>query len=823
MINKTRWIYIIFYKIVFVMIVLNLQTASSQETYQNKIKGNVYSSEGNPLDLVTITIVKENKRIEWTESDINGFFELKCPKGKYKILYQHINYKSFEESLDCDFSQNKNISVFLTEKSIQLNEILIKKQKSLTTPDFEQASKEHTNIPGGTNLIKTEIRERRIMSLKDALYLEPGVIIQEFFGANDQPRLNIRGSGIQSNPQRRGVYLLQDDIPVNFADGSYIIGVMDPVSSDYIEIFKGANALQYGSASLGGALNFISKTGLSSNPSLIKMESGSYDYNLIYGSYGKLLNSKSDLFFAFTYNYLKGYRLHNKNNKINYNLNYGYLFNNHIESRIFFTHSFLKFDIPGPLNPEQIEEDPTQINKGVIIPISMGPNIERDKPKRWVQFSRIANKTTYQISDRASLKTTFYYQYANDQFVSPIVLSIAHSYHNDLGLSVNYRYQTDKNKFRTGLIINHGIINRYGYINKNGKESFLFSKNKLIANNINLYAENNYTLTANLNIITSIQINYNERNNKDIFPNPEMRPYYSFMSDKYRYFSSKNVSLNQNYKAFNPRIGIIYNYLKPLHAQIYFNLSKSYEPPTFDELIGTTVTPNINTSPKNIFAIRLQKQTATTLEIGTRGGNNQIAWNISLYHSLLKNEILEFKDYIKGIKNTMNYPKSTHNGLELGIKTVMIDKFWSKYSNPLSLNLVYNYSNFKFNEGKYRNKKIAGIPEHYIAGEIEFKHHKGFFASTNVEWQPKKTPVDHENNLYQSSYKIYGFRIGYNPSKKWSIYMEGKNITNLRYASSYMIMDEIPNPPIPGFTPDMMTYLIPGSGKSYVIGLSYQF
>lgn len=90
--------------------------------------------------------------------------------------------------------------------------------------------------------------------------MQPGVIIQEFFGLNDQPRLNIRGSGIQSNPQRRGVYLLQDGIPVNFADGSYIIGVMDPMTAHFVEVFKGANALNFGASTLGGAINFVSPT-----------------------------------------------------------------------------------------------------------------------------------------------------------------------------------------------------------------------------------------------------------------------------------------------------------------------------------------------------------------------------------------------------------------------------------------------------------------------------------------------------------------------------------------------------------------------------------
>ena len=76
-------------------------------------------------------------------------------------------------------------------------------------------------------------------------------MIQEFFGSNDQPRLNIRGSGIQSNPQRRGVYLLQDGIPVNFSDGSYVVGIMDAMTARYVEVFKRSECFAVWSRHIG--------------------------------------------------------------------------------------------------------------------------------------------------------------------------------------------------------------------------------------------------------------------------------------------------------------------------------------------------------------------------------------------------------------------------------------------------------------------------------------------------------------------------------------------------------------------------------------------
>lgn len=77
------------------------------------------------------------------------------------------------------------------------------------------------------------------------------MVIQEFFGATDQPRLNIRGSGIQSNPMNRGITLLQDGLPLNEADGSFVIGTLEPRDSALISVRRGGNAITPGATTLG--------------------------------------------------------------------------------------------------------------------------------------------------------------------------------------------------------------------------------------------------------------------------------------------------------------------------------------------------------------------------------------------------------------------------------------------------------------------------------------------------------------------------------------------------------------------------------------------
>ena len=135
--------------------------------------------------------------------------------------------------------------VVLHRNATLIEGVVITDNPSLISNSVSLSRKKLDKIAGGTNLADLKaLSSQRSQTLKDALHKQPGVVIQEFFGGNDQPRLNVRGSGIQSNPQSRGIALLQDGIPINFSDGAYIIGVLEPQASNLVEIYRGANALE---------------------------------------------------------------------------------------------------------------------------------------------------------------------------------------------------------------------------------------------------------------------------------------------------------------------------------------------------------------------------------------------------------------------------------------------------------------------------------------------------------------------------------------------------------------------------------------------------
>ena len=132
-------------------------------------------------------------------------------------------------------------------------------------------------LPGGVAALgQQDMVEQGNLTLSRALRSVPGGVVQQFFGGNDQPRVQIRGSGLQQNPVERGILMLQDGLPLNRADGSYIVGFANPRQAETIEVYRGYTANRLGATVLGGALNFISPTGSTSPGAQVMASGGSF-------------------------------------------------------------------------------------------------------------------------------------------------------------------------------------------------------------------------------------------------------------------------------------------------------------------------------------------------------------------------------------------------------------------------------------------------------------------------------------------------------------------------------------------------------------------
>lgn len=152
------------------------------------------------------------------------------------------------------------------------------KPAALTSPAVEEARQQVARTPGGASVLDTEeTRKGRVSNMADVFKYTPGVIAISRFGA-EEARLSIRGSGIQRTFHGRGLKLLQDGIPLNLADGGFDMQAVEPLAAKYVEVHRGANALQYGATTLGGSVNFVTPTGYDASKVQARQEYGSYGH-----------------------------------------------------------------------------------------------------------------------------------------------------------------------------------------------------------------------------------------------------------------------------------------------------------------------------------------------------------------------------------------------------------------------------------------------------------------------------------------------------------------------------------------------------------------
>src|SRR3954468_15031641 len=89
---------------------------------------------------------------------------------------------------------------------------------SLTAPSVEAQHEQLDQTAGSVGWVDSEsYKGRYANNLRDVLEDTPGVYVQTRYG--QELRLSIRGSGIARAFHTRGIEILQDGVPTNFADG----------------------------------------------------------------------------------------------------------------------------------------------------------------------------------------------------------------------------------------------------------------------------------------------------------------------------------------------------------------------------------------------------------------------------------------------------------------------------------------------------------------------------------------------------------------------------------------------------------------------------
>ena len=638
--------------------------------------------------------------------------------------------------------------------------------------DTTQATAEIRHTPGAVEVIPdTAFKNTPVQTIKDILGYVPGVVTQPRYG--DDARVSIRGSGLSRAYGSRGLSLYVDGIPMNTSDGLLDFFEVDPSAYRYVEVYKGANALRFGSNALGGAINLVTPTGRDASPLDARIDAGSFGYVKGQASTGGV-SGTFDYFVTVSAQRTDGYREHSGGNAFRGNANLGYRLSPDVETRFYLYGTATQQRIPGEVSKATALGSPRVANPAWIT----------QDQQRNVDSIRVANKTTLRLG-RTILDFGVFY---NNRHVKHPIFQWLDFTVDDYGGFV--RAVDDRalggvrNRLIVGATVQNGTIDTEQFVNLPGAVKGALAASMVDrSKNISAYAEDSLYVLPNLSVIAGTQYLHATRDRRD------------------RFLSDGDQSGAKTYDLWSPKLGVLWD-VDP-HWQVFANVSRSAEVPTYDA--------NTFASPASS---NLRAQRATTYEIGTRGRRGGIGWDVSLYRSEIEGELQCLTTGPFSPCSIVNADRTVHQGVEAGLNAALpLSALVS--GDALSLTAAYTYNDFFFDQdATYGDNRLPGVPKHYLRAEALYKHPGGVYAGPNVEWAPGHYYADDANTLTVDPYALLNFKIGFDAGKRWSAYVEGRNLTGTRYISTVAVA---------GAADATSQIFNPGTGRSIYGGLRYRW
>jgi iron complex outermembrane recepter protein len=651
---------------------------------------------------------------------------------------------------------------------------------SLTVPNIKVQQQELNKTAGSVSFIDAETYKNKYTNnLKDVLQESPGVFVQNRY--SQEIRLSIRGAGISRGFHTRGVEILQDGVPTNLADGSGDFYQIDPLSLRSVGVYKGANALSFGSTALGGAVNFVSPTGRTAvAQNSISVEGGSFGTGRVSAQIARQMG-KWDFYISGSVTHADGRRQHERQQGEHFNANIGYQFSPNLETRFYFGVYYTDQKLPGTLTLLNALRNPRSASVGAL-----SLNQARN-----THVERIANKTTLSFENEKLDVDTWLIHKNLFHPIFQVIDQDGVTY----GVAPRYTGSFDINGFRNDLVVGARV---YGgnnkalqFLNIAGQRGVQTLNSRQNAYNYEAYAENRFFFLPQVALTTGVKAYRSERDYQDLGSVPA---------------SPVPSSTSKAYVGINPKIGLLWEIQKDVQA--FANITRSADVTDFGDLnqiFGRT---------RNFVPLRSQR--AWTTEIGTRGTYDWLSWNVTAYRSVLRDELLQFTTNPLVPASTFNAPRTVHQGLELGASVeVLRDLLGAGTGDKLTISQLWNYSDFRFQrDAQYGNNQLPVVPKHVLRTSVSYQHPNGFYVTPVVDFVPQGAYVDYANTVKTPSYALLGLQTGMEFKNGVKLFVDARNLTNKRYISDVGAVTKA--------NATTATFY-PGSGRSVFAGVRYSF
>ena len=690
------------------------------------VEGRVLDAQGNPLLGVNV-IVKGTQR--GVATDKEGYYAIRVDENDV-LIFKSLGFHSQEIAVQGRTLLNVHLKVAQEELS----------EVTVTSTGIKRQIKD---FAGTVNIVSSaQIKELALPAVGDAVRFMPGVNYIDEDGRGLRPGIGLRGIDPARNSNT--LVVIDGKIPIgqSYSDmGGYYMMPVGAIES--IEVIKGASPALYGSGSIGGVVNIITKKGAAQPYTNLNLQYGNHNaLNIGVETVGNTNEGAMNYYAGFHRRQGDGFRKSRSRYAVND-------FTGNVTTKVgeknewrFFVNGFTEYsDTPGGLSQAQWDADPEQ---------SVNPHdfFEARRFSTAVSYKRL-------FDENNSLTTSLYGSYLK----------------RDWWLD-NRNTDATKRKFTSALrdIPSLGLFSDYERTNT------LFGKeNKLLAG-VRLHTDITHDVSVagdkmgvkegktNANSANTVAVVegyvFDEFHITDKFHiDPAVR--YTFVNyDKEDYF--RNQWDNTNEDAFIYSLGLFYKFSDDYRA--YLTYSKGYKMPKIREAFVTN--GDLDAEKSNNYELGLRTTPVDWLEV-------ELAAYILDFDHKIFNE--------GGLLN--NGDKALHRGIEVSGSIYPIEGL-KLYGSGAIQKATIEYGMYKGNIVPYapHYTATAGAKYQFTLGEgtLTLNSYANFVSSQFSD--KKNTEIGSADGNVGAIPKFFLLNATANYNiKKWNVNLNALNLLNRKY------------------------------------------
>lgn len=698
-------------------------------------------------------------------------------------------------------------------------------EKNKLPYDVQTVTSEQIN--NGQSLNLTEFMSRNLT----------GVNINDIQGSPFQADITYRGfrlSGILGSPQGLSVYL--DGVRVNEPFGDVVNWDMMPEAAiGNVTLVPGSNPI-YGLNTLGGALAFTTKSGLTAPGAEVKLSLGSWMRKRADVSYGEKSNDGWHKFISATAFHENGWRRESEGQLGNVFAKIGHT-QSDVNWDISFLHGLSNL-LGNGLLPSYSYDDTGARTKGMYETNRRWGYTYTDRTKN--ELSMVNFNLQRLLDGETELATNAYVRYSTRSTVGGDaeiengqpegVINQTRTRQTSYGTSVNLTKILNAHQFTTGASVDASRVSYGGYQTSEcevdtsrfvddcsvAKAQDVGVKGNAYA--LGLYAADTYALTAATHLTAAARFNHARVSNT--------------LTNYTAGVGAEKPKETFNYNSLNPSLGLSHKLTERI--DVFGNVGQSNRVPTVielgcaDPLVGCRLPTGLQADPY------LKQVIARTLELGTRWKLSDVSgYTVSVYRSDNSNDILFTATDQTGLGYFSNFSKTRRQGLDLSAYTRV---------SQVDLRISYSYLDATYQAAGElfggereisikRGDRIAGLPQHTLKLNADWRATpkmivggtiittSNLVSQGNEDGQTENGPA----NAKVDGYFLVNLHANYSVTKGLDYFARLNNFFDRRYETYGLMANSIFNSS--GVVSDMgaSRFVAPGAPRSILVGLHYRF